>query len=100
MRALILGSDFVKLPNGDIKVLEVNTNTGVLTKGVQYLDFSPIEQLITSNSFTEVHLIFNDRNFLMLLSILFFSSISLFLDCNSIFLEISLILFVKFSSSS
>lgn len=64
MRALILGSDFVKLPNGDIKVLEVNTNTGVLTKGVQYLDFSPIEQLITSNSFTEVHLIFNDRNFL------------------------------------
>lgn len=64
MRALVLGSDFIKTANGDIKLLEVNTNTGVLAKGVPFLNFSPLENLITTNGFTEVHLIFNDRNFL------------------------------------
>ena len=64
MRAVILGSDFIKLPNGEIKLLETNTNVGILSKGTQYLNLTLLENLIDNNGFSEIHLIFNDRNFL------------------------------------
>lgn len=64
MKAVVLGSDFIKLPNGDIKLLEVNTNVGVLSQGTQFLDFSILENLIDTNGISEIHLIFNDTNFI------------------------------------
>jgi hypothetical protein len=57
MKAVLIGSDLILDENGDPKIMEVNTNTGVYSVMLSELDFSGLLNLISENSITEVHYI-------------------------------------------
>jgi hypothetical protein len=64
MKAVIIGTDLVKTNSGEIKMLEMNTNVGVLSSGTQFLNFNGLTQFIIDNGFTELHILANSRNFI------------------------------------
>jgi hypothetical protein len=59
MKGLLIGSDFVKDLNGDLKLLEINTNALVEVKELSNMDFNSFFNFMSSNSLTELHLISN-----------------------------------------
>jgi hypothetical protein len=59
MKAVLLGTDYIKTSTGDIKVLETNTNIIFATDDVTKLDWNGLKTFIQSNNFTNIHLIAN-----------------------------------------
>jgi hypothetical protein len=64
MKSVIIGTDLLKTTSGEIKLLEMNTNVGVLSNGTQYLNLNILTQFIIDNGFTELHILANSRNFI------------------------------------
>lgn len=64
MKALIIGTDFVKDSEGNLRILETNTNVGVHNKIVPDLDWVAFKQLLLDNSITKLHFISTVGNFL------------------------------------
>lgn len=64
MKAVIIGTDLVKTNSGEIKLLEMNTNVGILSSGTQFLNLNVLTQFIIDNGFTEFHILANSRNFI------------------------------------
>jgi len=62
MRAVIIGTDFMKDTDGTFKALETNTNIQLDTQWSLNFDSSSFENFVTSNNFTEVVLISNESN--------------------------------------
>ena len=62
MRAVIIGTDFMKDTDGTFKALETNTNIQLDTQWSLNYDGSAFENFILSNNFTEVVLISNEDN--------------------------------------
>lgn len=62
MRAVIIGTDFMKDTDGTFKALETNTNIQLDTQWSLNYDGSAFENFILSNNFTEVVLISNQSN--------------------------------------
>lgn len=62
MKAVLLGSDFMLDENGNPKILEMNTSSGVIDTMVQHLDFSGLINLVTTNQINEVHYIWARTN--------------------------------------
>ena len=61
MRAVILGTDFVKDIDGSFKTLETNTNVGLEISFDKYVNDS-FKEFIISNNFTEIVIIYNTAN--------------------------------------
>ena len=40
MRGTLIGTDYL-YQGDDVKVLEINTNTAIISKGVEHLDLNP-----------------------------------------------------------
>lgn len=59
MKSVVLGSDFIKTPSGDFKLLEINTSIGASWDMAPHYDLTAFKAFVTSNLFTEVHAIFN-----------------------------------------
>jgi hypothetical protein len=59
MKAVLLGTDYIKTNAGDFKIIETNTNIAVATDDVSKLDWHSLKTFIQSNNFTNVHLIAN-----------------------------------------
>jgi hypothetical protein len=59
MKGLLIGSDFVKDSNGDLKLLEINTNALVEVRELPNMDFNSFFTFMSNNSLTELHLISN-----------------------------------------
>jgi len=59
MKATIIGSDFLQ-KNGSVKFLEINTNTTIYNKGAEFLDYSPLFNMLNANGITEFHFIFTE----------------------------------------
>lgn len=59
MKGLLIGSDFVKDLNGDLKLLEINTNALVEVKELPNMDFDSLFNFMSNNSLNELHLISN-----------------------------------------
>jgi hypothetical protein len=59
MKGLLIGSDFVKDSNGDLKLLEINTNALVEVKELSNMDFNSFFNFMSNNSLNELHLISN-----------------------------------------
>lgn len=58
MKAVVIATDYVKDTNGEFKVLEMNTNTGILfTNANDYLDLDSLEQLVSDNGITNIEVI-------------------------------------------
>ena len=62
MRAVIIGTDFMKDTDGTFKVLETNTNVQLDTQWSLNFDSASFENFVLSNNFTEVVLISNEAN--------------------------------------
>jgi hypothetical protein len=57
MKAVLLGTDYIKTSTGGFKIIETNTNIQVATDDVTKLDWSTLKSFIQSSNFTSVHLI-------------------------------------------
>jgi len=62
MRAVIIGTDFMKDTDGSFKTLETNTNIGLEFVSGDFIDSSSIISLIENNNINEVHFIYNPKN--------------------------------------
>jgi hypothetical protein len=62
MRAVIIGTDFMKDTDGFFKALETNTNISLGLQFANNFDSSSFETFVESNSFTEIKLISNKNN--------------------------------------
>ena len=61
MKATIIGSDLLEY-NGDVKVLEINTNTTIYNIGAPLLDYDALFEMLVSNSITEFHHIWTEQD--------------------------------------
>mgnify|MGYP000105955205 FL=1 len=61
MKAVLIGSDFLLDNDGNAKLVEFNTSAGAFQSMVPHLDFTELENLLQTNSMTELVYIFNDE---------------------------------------
>jgi hypothetical protein len=65
MRAVIIGTDFIKDSNGGYRVLEINTNTDVHASITDGLDWDGFKNLLTTNGIGELHFMYASNNMLV-----------------------------------
>jgi hypothetical protein len=60
MKAVLIGTDFIKTSTGEYKVLEMNSNIslGVIEYNTDILDWSGIQNLVSTNQFKTINLIY------------------------------------------
>jgi hypothetical protein len=66
MRALLVGTDFIKDTDGIYKAIEINTNIALQCDPNVYLNKDVFETFVTENLFSEIHLIYNGSNIQLL----------------------------------
>lgn len=59
MKATIIGTDLLDY-DGDVKILETNTNTTIYNDGADLLDYNELFTMLVANSITEFHYIFTE----------------------------------------
>lgn len=65
MKAVIIGTDYIKTSTGEYKVLEINTNTGLGILGDRdetILEWNTFKSFIQSNGFTTVNVIYPSQD--------------------------------------
>jgi hypothetical protein len=62
MKAVILGTDLLKDSNGNLRIIETNTNVDVHNKIVPQLDWVSFKQFLIDNSINTLHFIYTDGN--------------------------------------
>jgi hypothetical protein len=65
MRAVIVGTDFIKDSNGNYRVLEINTNTDIHASITDGLDWDGFKNLLTTNGIEELHFMYASNNMLL-----------------------------------
>ena len=70
MKGTLFSADFIKETDGNIRLLEVNTDTGIVDNALDMIDFSGFIEILSGSNITEVHTITKEfhRNFVDLLS--------------------------------
>lgn len=61
MKGIILGSDLLEY-NGDVKILEINTNTTIYNEGAEYLEYDNLFNFLSNSNITEFHYIYTERD--------------------------------------
>ena len=61
MKATIIGTDLLEY-NGDVKVLETNTNTTIYNDGADLLDYDVLFTMLNENSINEFHYIWTESD--------------------------------------
>ena len=59
MKGVIIGSDLLE-HNGDVKFLEINTNTTIYNQGAEMLDYDSLFSILSSSAITEFHYIWTE----------------------------------------
>lgn len=62
MKALIIGTDFLKDSDGNLRIIETNTNVDVHNKIAPDLDWVAFKQLLIDNSISKLHFIYTEGN--------------------------------------
>jgi hypothetical protein len=57
MKGTFFSADFIKDSEGNLRLMEVNTDTGCVTNGLPFLDFSQFIQVLSDSNITEIHTI-------------------------------------------
>jgi hypothetical protein len=65
MKALILGTDFLKDSEGNLKIIETNTNVDVHNEITEGLDWVTFKQFLIDNSINNLQLIYTEGNFII-----------------------------------
>ena len=70
MKGTLFSADFIEDSNGDLRLLELNTDTAVTDNGLAYINFNGLVDIISTNSISEVHVISKEfhKNLVSLLS--------------------------------
>jgi hypothetical protein len=55
MKGTFFSADFIKDTTGNLRLMEVNTDTGCVTNGLPFLDFTEFIQILSGSNITEVH---------------------------------------------
>lgn len=58
MKGTLFSADFVKDSNGNLRLLELNTDTGVIAQELQNFDFSSFKQILIDNNISELDIIY------------------------------------------
>ena len=58
MKGTLFSTDFVKDSNGNLRLLEINTDTAIVTSAISQLDFTGFKTVLESNSITKLKVIF------------------------------------------
>jgi hypothetical protein len=64
MKAVIIGTDLLKDSNGNLRIIETNTNVDIHNKIVPNLDWTSFNQFLIDNSINNLHLIVTEGNIL------------------------------------
>jgi len=62
MKAVITGMDFVETSNGDVKLLEINTNIALVSPHTSFFDFDGLISFCNQNSITKLIFIYTESN--------------------------------------
>ena len=62
MKAVITGIDFVEAPNGDVKLLEINTNIALLSPHTSFLNIDVLMSFCGQNSLNKLIFIYTEAN--------------------------------------
>jgi hypothetical protein len=62
MKAVIIGTDLLKDSNGNLRIIETNTNVDIHNKIVPNLDWGSFNQFLIDNSINSLHLIVTEGN--------------------------------------
>lgn len=57
MKGTFFSADFIKDTTGNLRLMEVNTDTGCVTNGLTFLDFTEFIQILSGSNINEVHTI-------------------------------------------
>jgi hypothetical protein len=57
MKGTLFSADFVKDSNGDLRLLELNTDTGFINQELQNFDFTEFKQILVDNNISELDII-------------------------------------------
>ena len=63
MKAVLIGSDYILDGNGNVKLIETNTNTSIYDSMINELDYSELISLIQSNSISELVYIYSGEQY-------------------------------------
>ena len=58
MKGTLFSADFVKDSNGDLRLLELNTDTGFIDQELVNFDFSGFLSVLSSNNITTLDIIY------------------------------------------
>lgn len=61
MKATIIGSDLL-VKNGEVSILEINTNTTIYNEGAELLDYDGLFGMLIDNNIDEFHFIFTETD--------------------------------------
>ena len=62
MKAVITGMDFVETSNGDVKLLEINTNIALVSPYTSFFDFDGLMSFCNQNSLNKLVFIYTESN--------------------------------------
>jgi hypothetical protein len=60
MKGTLFSADFVKDSNGNLRLLELNTDTGFINQELNNFDFTDFKQILIDNNISEVDIIYKD----------------------------------------
>ena len=60
MKGTLFSADFIKDFNGNLRLLEFNTDTGFIAASLTHFDFTELNSILASNSITKVHVIYKN----------------------------------------
>jgi hypothetical protein len=58
MKGTLFSSDFVKDFDGNLRLLEFNTDTGFISSSLNYFDFTGFAEVLVNNSITKLHVVY------------------------------------------
>ena len=60
MKGTLFSADFIKDENNNLRLLEINTDTGFISSSYSNMDLSELYTLLTDNNINEVHIIYKE----------------------------------------
>jgi intein/homing endonuclease len=60
MKSILISADFVHDSNGNLRLLEINTNTGILPSQLPYFDLSNLKSHLLGNGYTKLVFVYNN----------------------------------------
>jgi intein/homing endonuclease len=61
MKSILISSDFVYDSNGEIRLLEINTNSGINKAQFPFFDFSNLKTYLLNNNYTKLVFVYNNN---------------------------------------